>query len=121
MRKRNQPSGSAEGPQLCRRSDWTAAGRRFLAITSSGAPLRTLTIVSSGAPLAWTATGTASFLSLGSASGTTPGSTFVEVRVVGLSPGTYTGSVVVSATGGGTVSVPVSVTVTSFNPGGLTP
>lgn len=79
-------------------------------------PIRTLTIASSGAPLNWSVSSTAGFISLGPTSGVTPSSTFVAIGVVGKPPGTYSGSVVVTAPGAGSISVPVSLTITGSLP-----
>jgi hypothetical protein len=75
-------------------------------------PSRTLTILSSGAPLNWSVSSTAPFISVGPTNGVTPSSTFVAISAVGRPPGTYTGAVNVSAPGAGSLSVPVSLTIT---------
>jgi hypothetical protein len=80
-------------------------------------PSRTLTILSSGAPLNWSVSSVGSFLDVGPTSGTTPGSTFVAPRAVALFPGTYTGSVIVTAPGTGSLNVPVTLVVTANQPG----
>jgi hypothetical protein len=74
---------------------------------------RTLFITSTtGSPLAWSATVTGSFLSVTPASGTTAGSTFVNFQgALGLAPGTYTGSVAVTAPGINPVTIPVALTI----------
>ena len=58
-----------------------------------------------------------SFLDVGPTSGTTPGSTFVAPRAVSLFPGTYTGSVIVTAPGTGPLNVPVTLVVTPTQSG----
>ncbi len=80
-------------------------------------PSRTLTILSSGAPLNWSVSSVGSFLDVGPTSGTTPGSTFVAPRAVALFPGTYTGSVIVTAPGAGSITVPVTMVVTPSQTG----
>jgi hypothetical protein len=75
-------------------------------------PSRTLIILSSGAPLNWSVSSTAPFISVGPTNGVTPSSTFVAISAVGRPPGTYTGAVNVSAPGAGSLSVPVSLTIT---------
>jgi len=66
----------------------------------------------------------ANWLSVSPASGTTSGSVSVSVNPVGLSPGTYNGSILVSGLATNSpLSVPVTLTVTaviSANPGSLT-
>jgi uncharacterized protein (TIGR03437 family) len=68
-----------------------------------------------GGTLSWSATASASWLLLASASGTAPSTLSVLGSPGGLSAGTYTGSVQISAAGASNspVSVPVSLTVTA--------
>ncbi len=76
--------------------------------------------VTSGTALSYTvATSGASWLSVGSTSGTTPGSIRVSVSPGTLSVGTYTGSVTVTSSVN-KVSVAVTLTVTSSSGGGGT-
>ncbi len=63
------------------------------------------------APIQWSATTAASWLVLGTRSGTTPTYPTVSVNGTGLLPGTYTSSVVFT-TSAGTETLPVSFTVT---------
>ncbi len=74
---------------------------------------RTLFITSTGSSLSWTVTSSGNFLSLSQASGTTPGSTEVIFQVLGLRPGTYTGSVTIAAPGAAALTVPVNLTIRS--------
>ncbi len=65
--------------------------------------------------LAWTATASASWLSVSAASGTAPSTLSVSVSPAGLAAGTYNGTVQISATGAANspVSVVVTLTVTA--------
>ena len=78
---------------------------------------RSLTIGSSGAPLALTLSDDAAFLTVTPSAGTTTLTANVAVSIAGLAPGTYSGSVRVTASGVGTpLSVPVSLTVAAAPP-----
>jgi uncharacterized protein (TIGR03437 family) len=67
---------------------------------------------SGGGTLNWSATTSASWLSVASASGTAPSTLSVLVSPTGLGAGTYTGSVQISATGVSNSPVSVAVTLT---------
>ena len=67
---------------------------------------------SSGGSLNWSATTSASWLSVGSASGTAPSTLSVLVSPTNLAAGTYTGSVQISAAGASNSPVSVAVTLT---------
>ncbi len=76
-------------------------------------------ITNSGAgTLAWTATTSASWLSVSPASGTAPSTLTVSISPAGLSAGTYNGSVQISSAGASNtpLSVPVTLTVTQPPP-----
>jgi len=62
------------------------------------------------APIQWSATTTASWLTLSTSSGTTPAYPSVSVNSTGLAPGTYNGSIVFS-TSAGTDTIPVTFTL----------
>ncbi len=62
--------------------------------------------------LTWSATSSATWLSVASQSGTAPSMLAVLVSPAGLDPGTYTGSVQISATGVANSPVTVAVTLT---------
>jgi uncharacterized protein (TIGR03437 family) len=62
--------------------------------------------------LSWSATASASWLSVSAASGTAPSTFSVSVSPAGLSAGTYTGSIQISATGASNSPLPVAVTLT---------
>jgi uncharacterized protein (TIGR03437 family) len=78
---------------------------------------KTLAVNSTGAAIAFTATAssTGGWLTVTPASGTTPANLTIGVNPAGLTAGTLNGSVNISssATAGGTVTVPVSITVTT--------
>ncbi len=79
-------------------------------------PAQTFQITNSGTgTLAWTATASATWLSLGSAAGTAASSVSVSVSPAGLSAGTYNGTVQISSAGvpNSPVSIPVTLTVTA--------
>ncbi len=78
-------------------------------------PPQVLAIGSSGAALSWTASDNAAFVGESPASGVTPGATNVSVNVGGLAAGTYNAVITVSSPTGGSVGVPVSLTVTAVN------
>jgi uncharacterized protein (TIGR03437 family) len=62
--------------------------------------------------LAWTATASAAWLTVSPASGTAPSTLSVSVSPVGLSPGTYTGNVAISASGASNTPFSIGVTLT---------
>jgi Viral BACON domain len=78
---------------------------------------KTLSLASStGSPLSYTAAASGgSWLSLGSTSGSTPGSVSVSVNPTGMAAGTYNGTITVTSGGASNSpqSVPVTLTVTS--------
>jgi uncharacterized protein (TIGR03437 family) len=87
--------------------------------TASGAapPSQSFQIANGGTgTLAWTATASASWLSVSSASGTAPSTLSVSVSPGSLGAGTYTGTVQISAAGAANspLSVPVTLTVTAL-------
>ncbi|MBH0199428.1 MAG: hypothetical protein HP497_08425 [Nitrospira sp.] len=61
--------------------------------------------------LTWTAGDNAAWLSLSPASGTNTGTVAAAVNLTGLTAGTYTGTITVSATGATSKTLPVSFTV----------
>jgi hypothetical protein len=75
-----------------------------------------LTIGSSGAAVSFTVSSNAPFLSASPASGTTVGTVTVSTNVGAMAPGTYNGALLVSCPSGGSVTVPVSLTVTPAPP-----
>ena len=90
---------------------------RFSYTLSGSAPAsQTVTVTNAGGgTLAWTATTSASWLSVTPASGTAPSTVSVAVSPAGLSAGTYSGAVQISAAGASNspVSIPVTLTVTA--------
>jgi hypothetical protein len=62
--------------------------------------------------LAWSASSTPSWLSLSFASGIAPSSPIVLVNALGLSPGVYSGTLTITASGGTQVNVSVTLAVT---------
>jgi hypothetical protein len=78
---------------------------------------KTLSLASStGSPLSYTAAASGgSWLSLGSSSGSTPGSVSVSVNPTGMAAGSYNGTITVTSGGASNSpqSVPVTLTVTS--------
>jgi uncharacterized protein (TIGR03437 family) len=68
--------------------------------------------------LSWTATASAAWLTVSPASGTAPSTLSVSVSPAGLSAGTYTGNVVISAAGASNspFSLAVTLTVTQATP-----
>jgi uncharacterized protein (TIGR03437 family) len=80
------------------------------AYTTGGALPAAQSIAIAGS-LAWTATASASWLSLSAASGTAPSTLSVSVAPVLLGAGTYNGTVQISATGASNSPVTISVTL----------
>jgi len=75
---------------------------------------QTLTISNiGGGVLSWTASNSAAWMSLSSSAGTGAGSVSVSVTTGTLTAGSYSGTVMLSATGASPVIVPVSFTVTT--------
>ena len=75
---------------------------------------QTLTISNiGGGTLSWTASDSAAWMSLSSSAGTGAGSVSVSVATGSLTAGSYSGTVMFSATGASPVIVPVSFTVTT--------
>jgi uncharacterized protein (TIGR03437 family) len=73
----------------------------------------TVQITNSGSgTLSWTATPSASWLTVSPASGAAPSTLSVSVSLAGLSPGTYTGSVAISASGASNTPLSIAVTFT---------
>lgn len=71
---------------------------------------------SGGGTLSWTATASASWLTISPASGNAPSTLSVSVSPAGLSPGTYTGSVAISASpasGASNTAFSIGVTLTA--------
>jgi uncharacterized protein (TIGR03437 family) len=66
--------------------------------------------------LAWSATASASWISLSAASGTAPSTLSVSVSPAGMSPGTYNGTVQITSTGSANSPVSVAVTLTITAP-----
>ena len=79
---------------------------------------QSIQITSSGGTLNWTATSSAAWLSVAPISGTTPSTVSLSLSPSGLSAGTYTGNVQISASGAS--NSPVSVAVTLVVSGGAT-
>ncbi len=77
---------------------------------------QTLTITNSGAAASWTATGSASWLSVSPTSGTIPGTVTVSADVTGLSRGTYASNITISANNTTSViQVTLVVSATTFS------
>jgi len=73
---------------------------------------KTLSITNTGSgTLNWSTTDNVSWLTLSRASGTNNGVVIVSVITGGTSPGTYNGTITISATGTSLVNVPVTFTV----------
>jgi uncharacterized protein (TIGR03437 family) len=86
-----------------------------LAYTVGGAVVaaQSLQITNTGTgTLAWSATASASWLSLSAASGTAPSTLSVSILPTSLTAGTYTGNIQISATGASNSPVTVAVTLT---------
>jgi uncharacterized protein (TIGR03437 family) len=80
-------------------------------------PPQSIRITNSGAgTLAWTATASASWLSVSPASGTAPSTPSVSIAPGGLSAGTYSGSVQISSTGASNTPLSVAVALTVTQP-----
>jgi hypothetical protein len=71
-----------------------------------------------GSSMSWTASSSAAWLGVSPASGVAPGSLSLQANLAGLSAGTYTGTVTVSAPGAtnGTQTIAASLTVTAPPP-----
>lgn len=82
--------------------------------TSGGSnpAMQSFTISNTGTgTLTWTAGDDAAWLSLSPASGTNTGTVAAAVNLTGLTAGTYSGTIIVSATGATSKTLPVSFTV----------
>ncbi len=78
-------------------------------------PSQNLTLASSSGPLAYTTTASGgAWLTETPASGTAPGTIAVSVNPAGLSAGRFSGTIHVTATGGSTTSIPITLNVTSL-------
>src|SRR6185369_296484 len=77
-----------------------------------------ISVTGTGSNLGFTAnvTSGAEWLSVSAASGTAPASVDVRVNPGSLSPGTYTGTIVVAGSGGATGSTTTTVTLTVTAP-----
>lgn len=64
-----------------------------------------------GGTLTWTASDSATWLTLSPASGTNTGTIAASVNLTGLAAGTYSGTITVAATGATSKTIPVSLTV----------
>ncbi len=83
----------------------TAPSAQSIQITNSGS-----------GTLAWTATASASWLSVSPASGTAASTLSVSISPAGLSGGTYNGNVQISSTGASNTPLSVAVTLTVTQP-----
>jgi uncharacterized protein (TIGR03437 family) len=96
------------------------ASLQFAYTIGGAAPsAQSIQITNSGSgTLAWTATASASWLSVSAASGTAPSTLSVSISTAGLSAGTYNGNIQLSSTGASNtpLSVAVSLTVTQAPP-----
>jgi hypothetical protein len=74
-----------------------------------------------GGTLSWTASDSASWLSIAPTSGTNTGTITVTPDITGLAPGTYTANITVSAAGAGgsPATIPVTLTVAQATPPAL--
>ncbi len=92
----------------------TPAALQFAYASGGATPAaQSIEITNSGTgTLAWTATGSASWISVSPASGTAPSALSVTVSPAGLSAGTYTGSVQIAATGASNTPASIGVTFT---------
>ncbi|NOT95058.1 MAG: choice-of-anchor D domain-containing protein [Nitrospira sp.] len=81
---------------------------------SSNPSTQTLNISNTGGgTLSWSASDSMAWLSLSPASGTGAGAVTLSVTTGALTAGSYTGTVILSATGASSVTVPVTFTVTA--------
>ncbi|HYW41903.1 MAG TPA: hypothetical protein VE959_03535 [Bryobacteraceae bacterium] len=87
---------------------------QFAYVTGGSVPsAQSIQITNSGTgTLAWTATASASWLSLSAASGTAPSTLSVSVSPAALGAGTYNGTIQISATGSSNSPVSIAVTLT---------
>jgi uncharacterized protein (TIGR03437 family) len=90
------------------------ASLQFAYTTGGTVPsAQSIQITNSGSgTLAWTATASASWLSISPASGTAPSTLSVSISPAGLSAGTYTGNVQIASTGASNTPLSVGVTLT---------
>ncbi|MFB3814850.1 MAG: beta strand repeat-containing protein [Terriglobales bacterium] len=79
-----------------------------------------VSVSSSGSALNYTASTSAAWLSVGPASGSTPGTVAVSVNPSGLAAGTYTGTVSIAAAGAGNSPRTVAVTLVVTQPAAAT-
>ena len=91
----------------------TPAAMQFASTGGAAPAAQSIQITNSGTgTLAWTATGSASWISVSPASGTAPSTLSVTVSPAGLSAGTYTGSVQIAAAGASNTPASIGVTFT---------
>jgi uncharacterized protein (TIGR03437 family) len=102
------PSTIAAAPaslQFSYTTGGTAPSAQSIQITNSG-----------GGTLAWTATASASWLSVSPASGTAPSTLSISISTSGLSAGTYNGNVQITSSGASNTPLSVAVTITVTQP-----
>jgi len=108
------PAESVRGTTAPPQSTLTVSpGSLSFSLTSTAA--QNVAVSATGAALQWTASKDASWISLGTTAGSTPGTLVVSADSSGLSAGVYQGRVTVSA-GSGSQQVAVTLTVTASNP-----
>jgi len=94
------------------------ASLQFSYLTGGTAPsAQSIQISNSGSgTLAWTATASASWLSVSPASGTAPSTLSVSISTAGLSAGTYNGNVQITSSGASNTPLSVAVMLTVTQP-----
>jgi uncharacterized protein (TIGR03437 family) len=91
----------------------TPASLQFASAGGAAPAAQSIQIANSGSgTLSFSATASATWLSVSPASGTAPSALAVSVSPAGLSAGTYTGSIQIAAVGASNTPVPVGVTFT---------
>jgi len=96
----------------------SASSLSFAGYVGSGSPAAQQVSISnqSGGTIDWTAASNAPWLQVSAASGTAPSSLNISVNTAGLSAGTYTGAITISAAGanGSPQTIAVSLTMTGL-------
>ncbi len=79
---------------------------------------QSISISSAGSALSWTAVADAPWLSTTQATGTTPTAITVSANVAGLQPGSYFGTLTITASGTGNIPIDIPVTLAVAAPAG---
>jgi hypothetical protein len=87
----------------------------FNAGSGSAPPAQTINVTAGGANTTWSASGSASWMIVTASTTLTPGTLRVAVNPSGMTPGTYTGTVTLSAPGASSSPITIPVTMAVQN------